>query len=1656
MKKIKRFLCVAMFVTLSFATLCFSAACAEKKASYTFMSDGVTYDTQKIAEGTEYTLPIPEKEGYKFLGWYQSENFEGEAITSIIAEKDGGVYYAKWEKLCAITLVDAESLGTNKLYLKEGENISQFMQAYVPEKTGLMFGAWFVNGAELSRSEKITSDGITLEARYKVQYTAQLYVEDLETGKYVKLEEDVTGYDYLGKTLKSQQSLMGFTENEAGDLPEGSPQRVTELTLTEDITKNVFTHYFDRETYTVKFRSNYPDDREELVVSVDKKYEEALTVLSDFEMPGYCLMGWSTSANGEVEYAADYIATVLFGVEKESASEEFVVKEDETLYAVWQQGNVDFFGSSEDYIFLLSEDSDTIYLSRGGIYFSGEYYQDDRSFCFFIEDMPVIEGILNENGTYIYYDSSRKMDKSLYEFGVGVNDNVKIHFDSYNGVDYEVTGEGGSDSISKGTYFIDERGYYIASFTEGELKDNQMTFIVGSVTISGVAVDVFQVLQEDEVALGTLPRFAVGNGGLSVSTQTLTLNGLGMAAYYNGSSTTYYYYLYDSDAKTITLIDRSTGRQQGVMKLVTEGEQLGFASYNAAAEREFPFESGAKLICDGIYNGTYTDGETTLNGYYTLTSSEFGVVATLYVGEQTYKYMITSKVVTVPDESEGAEEGATVEEIAYTAVEIYNGYAEYFFRNGEGKTEDAPLMIINGKDTATLYGYNKTTRTYVVVSTGRFVYDETLKLYVYTAENIVKDADVSTDFIDVKDVSSFVCDLGAVSGNSGTVAVYYWYSSTDGEGKPTDYDTGYTQKDGDAKLTLVAGIAIYSTDAGALMGSYAIRTYNGVDVLVISTSQGYMYVELVGDTFIVYSTAPYQAYILQENGSTNEYEYVLFDGKGGATYVVITVDENGNELSRKEYVGTFTDTQKKTEFDVEIYAFSGETEAKETISFEYLSLSTSSQALIAPYNTAYNGEYTSEDGGYLTLDGFGFQASYWSPMEDFEGRYWIVAENVVCFVTEDGYRYFDLKDRAFTMKGEEYGVYLIKENQSFKADNFVLDGYGKVTVYIYDETAEKGYVTVEGSYVKNGNQCVVTYSFNSEEITVKGVLGTYSSTYGLFTVVHEEVVKTYVNEEDWSLLVLDNAGNAVKYEKNGKKETGMFILITEDLLYYVNSAATDASLYKYGTNAKGEATATPITLTARGYFSADLQSLLFSKYGFVLKNGEVEYYYEYVNSEIVLYYKDEENPAKNRYGFVEKIFGQPDAEVILDSVKYFANDGVRITFNRDADTKDLYPAVLKTNDATKYPLQALSFTPVGDETYTVEGKVKIDGSEKDCYVVRSLDENGEVIMNVVYGTYIYDIKINYTGDNDNSVYEIVGLRSSVTCYSYVYLYLYEMLAPFGIPVNNTYGMIQLHTEYDLNGNEGRSYLLGVFGESSKMYDLNGKLVSITDSSTLTLRDDGIYVAEFVAEDGYTYHFYFVMQYYSTFGVYSYNVYALAREEVLTTADNTYEVTMDVVVATEHSLITVGDVIDLSIKSSETKIDGGECIYVGDDLYYIVRTTGEDAKTTYYKIVLNKSEVNEKDPTVTYKDVAVTVIETVTTTYSEDGVSYVDVLDGKVTVFCFEGTLYAADVCEYDSESGVYTVVTNTDKTFTIKISNGDVTIEEVQQTADNEDLETAA
>ncbi|WP_251613994.1 leucine-rich repeat protein [Pumilibacter muris] len=102
----------------------------------------------KISEGLIF--PIPEREGYTFDGWYESEEFTGEAVTEIAAGEAGDRdYYAKWIPNKYVLTLNYNYDGCPVPATEEIECGSAF-KLDAPEREGYIFDGWRYNGILLT------------------------------------------------------------------------------------------------------------------------------------------------------------------------------------------------------------------------------------------------------------------------------------------------------------------------------------------------------------------------------------------------------------------------------------------------------------------------------------------------------------------------------------------------------------------------------------------------------------------------------------------------------------------------------------------------------------------------------------------------------------------------------------------------------------------------------------------------------------------------------------------------------------------------------------------------------------------------------------------------------------------------------------------------------------------------------------------------------------------------------------------------------------------------------------------------------------------------------------------------------------------------------------------------------------------------------------------------------------------------------------------------------------------------------------------------------------------------------------------------------------------------------------------------------------------
>lgn len=1274
-----------------------------------------------------------------------------------------------------------------------------------------------------------------------------------------------------------------------------------------------------------------------------------------------------------------------------------------------------------------------------------------------------------DGGTYCYYDEARPDTvATFFKMGEGLNENIKLYFDAYNGITYSAKNEEGINENSEGSYVIDENGFYISTFTSGQLSGQTLTIALNIATTSaGTETTAFLVRNDEEYDMGVLVRFGVSNGEIVYyrnNIYAIILDGFGNAAYNTGSSTTAYYYTTDEDG-TITLFDTETLSAVLALRIVEIGDQKGYMPYSAGLDQTFVADSGATLTTDGLYRVTYKDGNTTIEGFYTAENSAFGGVIVRFSDKQEeYTFMLSATTENVDGE----------DVTKYSFEKKPSGYAEYLYNQGD-KVYKAPLLVINEAENveASLYGgifgYNSV--TYVKVSEGTVEYDEETGLYTYTvSKHIDPEEEISKDPVDLEtvDVIVFGLDSQLTSYN-----IAYWYSYSSGSGgAPTTLPKEYKSEDGKETLTLVGGFAVYRSGEKMITGLYS--TSNGVTV--VSTAEGTMYFELNEEkmTFIKLESVPYNAYLRNVDGSMDKNVYIHFDGKGNAVYTVVTEDEEGVE-SKKEISGTVEDTDRTTDFGSVISVFKSTEKT-----FDFLLLSNSSNVFFAPYNEAYSGEYSGD--GILTLDGFGFKASWLDGGKTYEGTY-SASENLVYIAFEDQYRYFDIdpENKTFTVRGKEYANYILIDNQLSSGIYIELDGYGNLKVYTLEknesgETAPK-YIDENGSYEIDGDVYTLHYNDGSKDVELTGKLAVMvsgSTAYNVFVVIRDEAVQTYVNAEDWSVLILDNLGNATKYTEKGKKEVGSYTLITDELLYYVNSEGTDACIYHYDTEA---GSATPIKFTPTAYYTKDLESLVFSQYGFAIFNGETRYYYNIdENNEVTIYRQAKTGETANAYGFKEEDFGKFADTTTYGGKTYYKNNGYDLTFTRGEEGEKVnnYPVLVNEGEESHlYALEDLIFTPSGGTEFNVNGTVKINGVAYKCYVVRT-DTEMYVRIDVGLGYYRFDISVDYTGADEDGrgvgTYIVTGLSRVIEAPSYSYLTMYYQFLIQGYLFDNVIGELSINTVYDEAGAETETYFAGTFGQLSGIYDINGKPVTVEhevlSEEEASPSQSGLYTIEFELDDGYTYRIRFELEKHEIFGVYAYHLYAFTRVQQMEYGDYSFEV--ERVVATELNSLTAGSIFTVSDlkkngESVENENSVTSVVQIDGVVYYIVREkddAGKITSTVYYKIELVAEDAGTVPDTETeiigaYESATVTE-EQITTISSADGKSFIDVTsEDKVFLISVNGSLFGVkENISHDEATGIYTVVLYSNETLKIEVKDG--VLGEITVVEDTEENSSAA
>ncbi len=1664
MRKIKKQM-VTFLIVLVLGVSIILTAC-KKTTSYTYsfnVDGGVSIGDVSIEEGSDYTLPTTaEKEGYVFEGWYDNPEFNGEAVTSVKASSNL-TFYAKWSKLYVATLdVNGGVLSTTSVSVKVGANLKDALKDLNPTKSGVIFAGWFKDGKALASSDVMPAQDISLVAKYKQTYRVEYYQQKMDGSGYDKTEE--TGSALLGETFTpAKKEFAGFKEVTKSET-------VDSVVIDEDASKNVIKKYFDRNQCTITLDSNYPTDKENVVTTKDYIAGSKIELTNDLSCEGYLLVGWSDAKDGEVLYQVNPISSVFNDAEGSglpASTEALVATETKTLYAVWKKGYTDMFGG-KDSIYLFE---DKIFLNRYDLFFKGEYNANDQSFSFFdSKDEVILNGKFITDSTFAYYSELRTNGAYTLVDLSGLNSNVMLYFlDGYNGCEYSVKDEAGKTSVSTGTYVAADENEYVITFAEGPLAGQKLHFFIG--VLNNTAV--FKVRNDAELELSGLGLYSLKDGVPTLDESIKSnFDGYGSCTF----GTTEFLCSYDSEKGVLTLYSTS-GELAGYLKVVEYESKKGLADY--VAELDHTYQSGADtLTLDGVFTATYKTGSEEVKGTYSFTNSflSYAIIDLVTEEKESYKFTLVhdTKV------NEANPEESTVD---YLFNKVEKEYGEYLYLDIEGLYY-APLIVPENATQASLYGYTET-REYVKVSSGTYSLDETSGRYTYTVTETFDGSAAMVDPFDLTKIQSIVYEVDVVE----SYAVNYWIEYKNVEGTTTslvkEY-TGETVIQGQTVklvLSLVAdkaSIKASDFDVELLSGIYS-QTGTNVLTIELADDQGTMVVELDEEkkTF----TEIYETYTMYEykNNEVNQNAYFFLDKTGKIFYVEETPAVGETPASKTEIEGTLAETDETTTPGSPIYLF---TSKDETVSFKLIMLANNTAEYFARYDEALDVTYNGVEGsagGMLVLDGYGFLAMAYVDGETITGFYTVDIENkLITFTDENEDLYFfdiDPVAKTYTLRGYEYGSYFLLNNQAI--DYFVkLDGYGKAELYTIEGENE---VLVDGKATYSFNEedyFILTYTADSKQITATCVLTTYilsGDEYPAIAVSHKEVVSKYVNEADWSILLVDEFGLATLYDPEGLVKEGSCSILSTNLLYFVTDDGSYAGIYQFDieTGALSQA-----NLKLKSYYTYDFESLIFTDYGLVIDNGSANAYYNVENGKIIVYAYEPKSEKANEYGYVQKEYGQyGDEQITANEKKYYINTGYAIEFNR-ADTDKLadnsykYPFVNSKDE--KLPIEALYFSPTGKE-FNVSGQIKIGGQTYACTIVREkLADNTYNAYVVVQDQYYITINLVYAGIDDAeeslSTFTVTSFKSvlDIPAFDYVYIswYLSQMLGQdaYGM-IENTYGSVTINWEYDETGAEKISYANSTFADTAALKDSLGNEINLNESEYEIFIDNNstIYVnASVVAKDGYTYNLYLQTQVLEDYNHLGIAVMAMTRTQKFTVGE--YNLEVEQIVYFDGTSDTtqsnsLGEVYDIKITQNETAIPV-ELVLTDDygHTFAVSRTYDETTQkitSTVYYLLEYTLVAAEAESTYTPLYDTFTITETaVTTYYTADGKSYVDILaDGSLEMISIDGEFVPYSKPTYDETTKTYTYDVEGEssyKTYSIVITDGVATITFVKETPKTE------
>ena len=254
-----------------------------------YVLDGGTNSENNPNEYVPEKLPLllenPTKSGYKFVGWYDNENFTGEAITEISAGTMGEVtIYAKWNALDY--RISYELNGGTNAENPDGYDVSDLpVSLHAPSRTGYIFKGWYMGENRVLAIPVGTTGNVVVSAKWEpITYTIDFDTNGglptlssidytIESDSFTLQEITKVGYTFDG-WYNDETKVTEITTGTYGN-----------MTLVAKWTADLYTISYD-----LADGVNNPENPTSYTI------ESGLITLKDPAKEGYTFAGWF---NGE-------------------------------------------------------------------------------------------------------------------------------------------------------------------------------------------------------------------------------------------------------------------------------------------------------------------------------------------------------------------------------------------------------------------------------------------------------------------------------------------------------------------------------------------------------------------------------------------------------------------------------------------------------------------------------------------------------------------------------------------------------------------------------------------------------------------------------------------------------------------------------------------------------------------------------------------------------------------------------------------------------------------------------------------------------------------------------------------------------------------------------------------------------------------------------------------------------------------------------------------------------------------------------------------------------------------------------------------------------------------------------------------------------------